>query len=105
MLVIVSESVVPLYERVALNVSGPLGFSDPVVKLMPVPASGWLTSGARGWSVGVSPLKNRPVELTPELGMEAAKLMAALWLSPLEPRPKPPSPCAAAPGEVVVVKL
>src|SRR3954471_14516278 len=71
---------------------------------MPVPASGWLTSGASGWSVGVSPLKNRPVELTPVLGMEAAKLTAALWWIPLEPRPKPCSPCAAGPGGVVVVK-
>ena len=83
---------------------GPLGSSAPAVKSMPVPASGWLTSGATGWSVGVSPLKNRPVELTPVLGMEAAKLTAALWWIPLEPRPKPPSPCAAGPGGVVVVK-
>ncbi len=36
----------------------------------------------------VAPLKTRPVELTPELGMEMAKGMAALWPSPLEPRPK-----------------
>ena len=49
-------------------------------------------------------MKNRPVELTPVLGMEAAKLTAALWWIPLEPSPKPPSPCAAAPGGVVVVK-
>ena len=83
---------------------GPLGSSAPAVKSMPVPASGWLTSGATGWSVGVSPLKNRPVELTPVLGMEAAKLTAALWSIPLEPRPKPLSPCAAGPGGVVVVK-
>ena len=86
-LVIVSVSVVPLYERVAWKVSGPLGSSAPAAKLMPVPASGWLTSGATGWSVGVSPLKNRPVELTPVLGMEAAKLTAAPWWIPLEPRP------------------
>ncbi len=39
--VIVSESVVPLYESVAWKVSGPLGFSAPAVKSMPVPASGW----------------------------------------------------------------
>ena len=56
---------------------GPLGSLTPAVKSMPVPASGWLTSGAIGWSVGVSPLKNRPVELTPVLGMEAAKLTAS----------------------------
>jgi len=43
-------------------------------------------------------LKNRPVELTPVLGMEAAKLTAALWWIPLEPRPKPLSPCAGRAG-------
>jgi len=34
---IVSESVVPLYERLALYVCGPLGSSDPAVKSIPVP--------------------------------------------------------------------
>src|SRR4029077_19577553 len=76
----------------------------PAAKLMPVPLSGWLTSGASGWSVGESPLDNKPGELAPALGMEAAKLMAALWWIPPKPRPKPPSPLAAAPGGVVVVK-
>ena len=70
--VIVLESVVPLYERVARKVCGPLGSSAPAVKSIPVPRSGWKTSVASGLSVGKTPLWKSPVELTSGLGARSS---------------------------------
>ena len=48
------------------------------MKSIPVPLSGWKTSGATGLSVGKTPSWNSHVELTPVLGMAAPKVTPTL---------------------------